>query len=209
MELNSTGSFRRYSLSAACALLGTAGLVITSPANAQECANRGTLDAMYCDADGDLVADAPTDPAKLVNPDTLVFAYTPVEDPAIYEDIWEPFIAHLEKVTGKKVSFFAVQSTGDLVEGSRARLCGVVTGRYSYSNTGNGTTHAVKVVGVFDLAENRSAGTSAPARRRARALKCADQSIERQYSSETAPGFLSVDVATLEAAGYKICPRSR
>ena len=73
----------------------------------EECANRGTLDVMYCDADGDLVADAPTDPSKLIDPDTLVFAYTPVEDPAIYEDIWTPFIEHLEEVTGKDVQFFA------------------------------------------------------------------------------------------------------
>jgi hypothetical protein len=52
------------------------------------------------------------------------------------------------------VSFFAVQSTGELVEGNRARLCGVVTGRYSYSNAGGGSTHAIKVVGVFDIKEN-------------------------------------------------------
>lgn len=131
MESNSTGIFRRYSFSAACALLGTASLVIASPATAQECANRGTLDAMYCDADGDLVADAPTDPAKLVNPDTLVFAYTPVEDPAIYEDIWEPFIAHLEKVTGKDVQFFAVQSNSAEVEAMRSgrlHIAGFSTG---------------------------------------------------------------------------------
>lgn len=52
------------------------------------------------------------------------------------------------------VSFFAVQSTGELVEGNRARLCGVATGRYSYSNAGGGSTHAIKVVGVFDIKEN-------------------------------------------------------
>src|SRR5690606_7884990 len=33
---------------------------------AQDCPNRGLLDAMYCDADGDLVADAPTDPSQWV-----------------------------------------------------------------------------------------------------------------------------------------------
>jgi hypothetical protein len=33
------------------------------------------------DADGDLIADIPTDPSELVDPDTLIFAYTPVEDP--------------------------------------------------------------------------------------------------------------------------------
>lgn len=94
--------------------------VAWSPAMAQDCPNRGTLDAAYCDADGDLVADPPSDPSKLINPDTLIFAYTPVEDPAIYEDIWEPFIEHLEEVTGKDVQFFAVQSNSAEVEAMRS-----------------------------------------------------------------------------------------
>ncbi len=41
-----------------------------------------TLDSRYTDADGDLIADIPTDASKLVDPDMLIFAYTPVEDPA-------------------------------------------------------------------------------------------------------------------------------
>ena len=104
----------------------------TSMALAQEgCEDNGTLDAQYCDEDGDLVADAPKDESALVNPDTLVFAYTPVEDPAIYEDIWDPFIAHLEEVTGKDVQFFAVQSNSAEVEAMRSgrlHIAGFSTG---------------------------------------------------------------------------------
>lgn len=74
--------------------------------NALADCERGVLDAMYCDEDGDLVADRPDDKSEWVNPDTLIFAYTPVEDPAIYSDIWQPFIDHLEKVTGRDVRFF-------------------------------------------------------------------------------------------------------
>jgi phosphonate transport system substrate-binding protein len=59
---------------------------------------------------GDLVADTPTDPKQYVNPPTLVFAYTPVEDPALYTKVWDGFLRHVEKVTGKKVVFFPVQS---------------------------------------------------------------------------------------------------
>ncbi|EKV29755.1 Phosphonate ABC transporter phosphate-binding periplasmic component [Caenispirillum salinarum AK4] len=113
----------------AAALLATA--VGASDARAQDCPNRGDLDAQYCDADGDLVADAPSDPSQLVNPDTLVFAYTPVEDPAIYEDIWQPFIDHLEEVTGKDVHFFAVQSNSAEVEAMRSgrlHIAGFSTG---------------------------------------------------------------------------------
>ncbi|MBE9638629.1 phosphate/phosphite/phosphonate ABC transporter substrate-binding protein [Salipiger mangrovisoli] len=89
------------------------------------------LDSQYSDADGDLVADAPTEAGDLQDPGTLVFAYTPVEDPAIYEDIWEPFIAHLEEVTGKDVQFFAVQSNSAEVEAMRSgrlHIAGFSTG---------------------------------------------------------------------------------
>jgi phosphonate transport system substrate-binding protein len=110
-----------------------AALALTaSAALAQEdCPNRGQLDQMYCDADGDLVADAPADESQLADPDTLVFAYTPVEDPAIYEDIWEPFIEHLAEVTGKDVQFFAVQSNSAEVEAMRSgrlHIAGFSTG---------------------------------------------------------------------------------
>ncbi len=112
-------------LAGALALTGQAALA------QEECSDRGALDSMYCDADGDLVADAPEDESELSNPDTLVFAYTPVEDPAIYEDIWDPFIAHLEEVTGKDVQFFAVQSNSAEVEAMRSgrlHIAGFSTG---------------------------------------------------------------------------------
>ena len=51
-----------------------------NPASAA-CKNRGDLDVRFCDDDGDLVADTPTDKSKLLNPSTLIFSYTPVEDP--------------------------------------------------------------------------------------------------------------------------------
>ena len=106
--------------------------LMASAAFAQDsCENRGALDAQYCDENGDLVADAPEDESELLDPDTLVFAYTPVEDPAIYEDIWTPFIEHLEEVTGKDVQFFAVQSNSAEVEAMRSgrlHIAGFSTG---------------------------------------------------------------------------------
>jgi phosphonate transport system substrate-binding protein len=101
--------------------LALAGLVfaVTPGANAQECP-RGTLDKRFCDVNGDLVADAPTDPSKWVDPSTLIFAYTPVEDPAVYREAWADFIAHMEKVTGKKVRFFPVQSNAAEIEAMRS-----------------------------------------------------------------------------------------
>lgn len=78
------------------------------------------LDARYTDADGDLVADIPTDPADQIDPDTLIFAYTPVEDPAVYAKVWEGFLKHMEGVTGKTVQFFPVQSNAAQIETMRA-----------------------------------------------------------------------------------------
>lgn len=52
------------------------------------------------------------------------------------------------------ISFFAVRSSGELVERSVAKICGIVVGKYSYRNSGGGTTHSVSVIGLFDLPEN-------------------------------------------------------
>ena len=79
-----------------------------------------TLDSRYTDADGDLIADIPTDPSQLVDPDTLIFAYTPVEDPAVYAEVWAGFLEHMEEVTGKPVQFFPVQSNAAQLEAMRA-----------------------------------------------------------------------------------------
>lgn len=53
------------------------------------------------------------------------------------------------------LSFYAVGSSGDLVEHSPARICGIVTGSVAYSNSGGGVTHSVRVVGMFDLPQNK------------------------------------------------------
>ncbi len=78
------------------------------------------LDSRYVDNDGDMIADIPTDPSKLVDPPTLIFAYTPVEDPSVYVEVWSEFLAHMEEVTGKKVQFFPVQSNAAQLEAMRA-----------------------------------------------------------------------------------------
>lgn len=78
------------------------------------------LDSRYTDSDGDLVADTPADVAQQIDPDTLIFAYTPVEDPAVYADVWKGFLDHLSEKTGKKVQFFPVQSNAAQIEAMRA-----------------------------------------------------------------------------------------
>ncbi len=96
-----------------------AALALGTPALAQDCPH-GDLDARYCDRDGDLIADVPEDQSQWVDPDTLIFAYTPVEDPAVYKKAWSDFLTHLEEATGKDVEFFPVQSNAAQIEAMRS-----------------------------------------------------------------------------------------
>lgn len=97
------------------ALAAAFALSLSTTASAQF-----TLDARYTDADGDLIADIPSDAGKQKDPGTLIFAYTPVEDPAVYKEAWADFLDHLSKTTGKKVQFFPVQSNAAQIEAMRA-----------------------------------------------------------------------------------------
>ncbi len=106
-------------------LVGTAALLATAlfatTAMAQDsCPSRGQLDTLYCDANNDLVADTPTDPAKQRDPSTLVFAWSPTENPAVYKAVYEPIMAHLQSCTGKRIAFFNVQSNSAQIEAQRA-----------------------------------------------------------------------------------------
>ncbi|MCL3881188.1 phosphate/phosphite/phosphonate ABC transporter substrate-binding protein [Marivita sp. GX14005] len=94
-------------------------LSLGTAASAQDC-ERGDLDERFCDTDGDLLADTPTDPAEQIDPDTLIFAYTPVEDPAVYKEAWADFLTHLSEETGKEVVFFPVQNNAAQIEAMRS-----------------------------------------------------------------------------------------
>lgn len=106
-------------ISAIAAVLVSVFFVATGTASAADCP-RGALDKQYCDWNNDLVADLPTDEKQWVDPSTLIFAYTPVEDPAVYAKVWDGFIKHMSQVTGKKVVFFPVQSNAAQLEAMRS-----------------------------------------------------------------------------------------
>jgi len=115
-------------------------------AQAQTCPNRGDLDQQYCDANKDLVADTPTEPGRLKNPSTIVFTYTPVEDPAVYENIFKPFTTHLAQCTSKKVVFYQVQSNAAEIEAMRS-------GRLHVGGFSTGpTAFAVNIAGAVPFA---------------------------------------------------------
>jgi len=127
-------------------MLTTASVLACTAVAAQSCPNRGDLDAMYCDANGDMVADTPTDKGKLKTPSTLVFTYTPVEDPAVYEEIFTPFTKHLAACTGKRVVFYQVQSNAAEIEAMRS-------GRLHVGGFSTGpTAFAVNIAGAVPFA---------------------------------------------------------
>jgi phosphonate transport system substrate-binding protein len=128
-------------------LFALASAALAAPALAADaCKNRGELDAMYCDANNDMVADTPTDPKKWKNPSTIVFTYTPVEDPAVYENIFKPFTTHLAKCLDKKVVFYQVQSNASEIEAMRS-------GRLHVGGFSTGpTAFAVNLAGAVPFA---------------------------------------------------------
>lgn len=66
------------------------------------------------------------------------------------------FIGGMFDDGGRIYRFIAVRSTGEVVERSRARFCGVITGQQHYPNSAGGVAHAVFLVGMFDLPENKT-----------------------------------------------------
>ncbi|KAB2846393.1 MAG: PhnD/SsuA/transferrin family substrate-binding protein, partial [Hyphomicrobiaceae bacterium] len=115
------------------------------------CPNRGQLDTLYCDRDKDLVADVPTDPAKFKDPSTLVWAYTPVEDPAVYANAFKPFTEHLKTCVGKNIVYYPVQSNAAEIEAMRS-------GRLHFAGFSTGPTgFAVNLAGAVPFATKGTA----------------------------------------------------
>jgi phosphonate transport system substrate-binding protein len=118
----------------------------TAFAQADDCKNRGQLDTLYCDEDGDLVADAPKDPKKWRDPSAIVFAYTPVEDPAVYQNVFKPFTDYLAQCTAKRVVYYPVNSNSAEIEAMRS-------GRLHVAGFSTGPTgFAVNLAGAVPFA---------------------------------------------------------
>src|SRR5262249_40136983 len=67
-----------------------------------------------------MVVDTLSDPTKQVDPNPLIFVYISVEDPVVYAKVWKGFLEYMEKVMGKKIQFFPVQSNAAQIEAMRA-----------------------------------------------------------------------------------------
>lgn len=125
-------------------------MTVTTAFAADPCPHRGKLDVLYCDENRDLVADPPKDAAKLVNPDTLIFSYVPVEDPAVYESAWSDFLEHMGRVTGKKTKYFGLQNYAAQIEAMRS-------GRLHVAGFASGSVpFAVNLAGAVPIAMMRT-----------------------------------------------------
>ena len=91
-------------------LFGAAG------AQAQSCPHRGELDAMYCDANQDLLADRPK---ATVNPAKIVLGIAGIEDAATASRTYAPFVSYLETCLKKDIELFPPVREGVVLEAQR------------------------------------------------------------------------------------------
>lgn len=104
------------------------------------------LDAKFTDADGDLLADPPTDPAQLIDPPTLFFSYVAADEPEIYQAAFKEYCEGLAKATGKKVEYVLFRSADEELKAMRDGQLHVAG-----FNTGN-VPKAVNTVGFHPFA---------------------------------------------------------
>ncbi len=93
---------------------------LSGPLIAADCTNRGDLNNRFCDENGDLLADTPTDKKLLLDPGTLIFSYTAVEDPSVYENVFIELMEYIAKKTGKRVKWYGPESYAAQVEAMRS-----------------------------------------------------------------------------------------
>jgi phosphonate transport system substrate-binding protein len=130
----------------AASLVALAASAGVAAAQSSDCSHRGQLDTLYCDDNHDLVADAPKDSRKWRDPSALVFAYTPVEDPAVYQNVFKPFTDYLGQCTGKRIVYYPVQSNSAEIEAMRS-------GRLHVAGFSTGPTgFAVNMAGAVPFA---------------------------------------------------------
>ena len=79
------------------------------------------LDDAYTDADGDLIADTPTEADKVLDPQTLVFSAIGTDNPAVAEVRWGGLMAALGKATGKKVVYLVKPPAENAAEDAERR----------------------------------------------------------------------------------------
>ncbi len=98
---------------------------------------------------GDPVQETPEDEDELIDPDTLLFAMTPTEDPAAYEGMFDPLIENIEEETGRDVENNLVENYAAQVEAMRSEqlhIAGFSTGPLPFAvNLAGAVPFAIQV----------------------------------------------------------------
>ncbi len=149
--MNSASLFRRavWTGVVSLAALAVVSMVFAPVEAADQCKNRGDLDVRYCDEDGDLLADIPKDAATRLDPGTLIFSYTAVEDPSVYENVFKELMDHIAKRTGRQVKWYGPESYAAQVEAMRSgrlHISGFAAGATVYG-VNLGGFHPVAMMG--------------------------------------------------------------
>jgi len=114
-----------------------------------ELAKSRTMDPRYKDADGDLIADAPTEAGKLRDPSELRFVGIPTDfasDPEKGKVVWKDLLDHVAKATGKTVVF------AEDVKAVDGQLAGLRNGTLQITAFGTGQVPgAVNTAGFVPL----------------------------------------------------------
>ena len=136
-----------YKLLVHATLVACMGFGAAANIHAQDaCKNRGDLDTQYCDDNNDLVADTPKDAKRWKDPDTLYFSNSPLDDPAEFQRLMQPFADYLGKCTAKKVRYYDVFSAAAAIEALRSGRMHIGT-----MSTGD-TAFAVNIAGAIPFA---------------------------------------------------------
>lgn len=128
------------------ATIGLAGLVlgVSSGIAEAECPDAARLAPGYVDRDCDMLADPST--SDLRDPATLIWAYSPIEDPTVYAELFRPFTRHLADCVGRQIVYYPVQS-------EEAQIQAFADGRIHFAGFATGSTvSAVERAGAHPFA---------------------------------------------------------
>jgi phosphonate transport system substrate-binding protein len=85
----------------------------------------------YADADNDLIADSPKDPAKIIDPEVLVFSFVAAETESVPQEAWDGVLAALKEKTGKEIKYTHFTSASEQLAAMKkgeAHVAGLNTG---------------------------------------------------------------------------------
>ncbi|MGD9634601.1 MAG: phosphate/phosphite/phosphonate ABC transporter substrate-binding protein [Pirellulales bacterium] len=123
------------------------------------------LEKNYRDADGDLVADPPTESAEWLDPPTIQFAYL-AADQKEYAELWKPVLDKLSAACGRPIEFVTHESPDDelaAIQNGSLHLVGINSGSVpvavnqcgfrplvSFGKDGKLATYTMKIIARSD-----------------------------------------------------------